>query len=1100
MSRILAVDDKQDNLISLVALLKFLMPDCVVITALSGPEGIEKALAEQPDAILLDIQMPGMDGFEACRRLKADARTQAIPVVMITAVRTDAISRVQGLEMGADAFLSKPIDEHELVSQLKVVFRIKAAEDALRAERDSLETLVEKRTADLRKSEAKSRYVLNHSSDLIWELTLNGIITYASPSWFRVTGHNPGLMRDSSFTENVHPEDMPACQKFMSEIALVKQIASPPNYRVRHADGSWHWHEATATPVLGSKGEVVSIVGVSRDITARQKIEAALESSRQRLESMFRAAPVGIGMTQSCVITEANELLSKMTGYTREELVGHSAQMFYFSQEEFDRVGIEKYKQIEATGTGTVETVWKRKDGTRLDVLLSSSVIDRADLNKGFTFTALDITDRKRMQAAIEKRILALTRPLDDTAAIAFDELFDLKEIQRIQDEFADATDVASLITQPDGTPITKPSNFTHLCNDLIRTTEKGCSNCFKSDATLGCYHPDGPIIQPCLSGGLWDAGVSITVANQHVANWLIGQVRNEAQTDEAMRAYAREIGADESEFLKAYHDVPVMSCERFKKIAQALFTLANQLSTAAYLNLQQARFIADEKKSKANLLRLSTAIEQSPEAIVITDVNGTIQYVNPGFEKITGYVIDEALGQSMRVLKSGRHEEAFYQDLWKTISGGKTWTGRFVNKRKNGTFYTEDATISPVLDETRTITNYVAVKRDITEHLALTAQFEQSQKMELVGRLAGGVAHDFNNMLQAILGHTEMALEHLDTALPVFADLLEVRKAAERSANLTQQLLTFARKQTIAPKIVDLNETVEGLLKMLRRLIGEDIDLIWNPGNNLPAIKIDPSQLDQILTNLCVNSQDAIEGVGKITIETDIASFNEIWCGEHPEVKPGDFVQLAVSDTGCGMNSETLGHLFEPFFTTKPIGKGTGLGLATVYGVVSQNNGFILVSSELGHGTTFKIYFPRQVEKPIVTQEKSAIQTTGHGTETILLVEDEPAILGMTTNMLTRMGYTVMSAARPDEAIRLAQESHKHIDLLITDVVMPEMNGRDLASNLHTLYPGLKCLFMSGYTADVISNNGVLDEGMHFIQKPFSMRELEVKIREVLG
>ncbi|MFP4348934.1 MAG: PAS domain S-box protein [Desulfococcaceae bacterium] len=383
--------------------------------------------------------------------------------------------------------------------------------------------------------------------------------------------------------------------------------------------------------------------------------------------------------------------------------------------------------------------------------------------------------------------------------------------------------------------------------------------------------------------------------------------------------------------------------------------------------------------------------------------------------------------------------------------------------------------------------------RRRLQEHLA------QAQKMESVGRLAGGVAHDFNNMLGVILGHAEMVLDQVDPEQPLFSDLEEIKKAAERSANLTRQLLTFARKQTISPRIIDLNETVEGMLKMLRRLIGEDIDLIWLPGKNLAPIKVDPSQIDQILANLCVNARDAIAGVGKLTIETGRVRFDEEYCADHAGFIPGEFTLLAVSDNGCGMDPETVSHLFEPFFTTKEPGKGTGLGLASVYGAVKQNNGFINVYSEPGQGTTFKIYLPRYRAKTPPQAEKATAKPAAHGSETILLAEDEPAILRMATMMLERLGYAVITAETPGEAIRLAHEHSGSIDLLMTDVVMPEMNGRDLAKNLLSIYPDIKRLFMSGYTANVIAHHGVLDEGVHFIQKPFSLKGLGAKLREVL-
>jgi len=371
---------------------------------------------------------------------------------------------------------------------------------------------------------------------------------------------------------------------------------------------------------------------------------------------------------------------------------------------------------------------------------------------------------------------------------------------------------------------------------------------------------------------------------------------------------------------------------------------------------------------------------------------------------------------------------------------------------------------------------------------------------MESVGRLAGGVAHDFNNILSVILGYSELGMRQMDPDQPLYNDLAEIRKAAERAADLTRQLLAFARKQIVAPQVLDLNETVARMLKMLKRLIGEDIRLDWQPQPELWPIKMDPSQIDQILANLCVNARDAIADVGKITMATENTVFDEAYCAEHPDIASGEYVRLVVSDDGSGMDREILDKLFEPFFTTKELGKGTGLGLATVYGIIKQNNGFINVSSEPGQGSTFAICLPRHRGKPEQTaQIEGAVKPDRRGRETILLVEDEPTVLSLTARMLEKQEYTVKAASTPGEAIRLAREHVGEIHLLMTDVVMPEMNGRDLAKNLLSLYPDLKRLFMSGYTADLIAHHGVLEDGVHFIQKPFSMKDLVAKVREVL-
>ncbi len=391
--------------------------------------------------------------------------------------------------------------------------------------------------------------------------------------------------------------------------------------------------------------------------------------------------------------------------------------------------------------------------------------------------------------------------------------------------------------------------------------------------------------------------------------------------------------------------------------------------------------------------------------------------------------------------------------------------------------------------------------KRAEAERIRLEENIRQGQKMETVGRLAGGIAHDYNNMLSVIFGYTELAKMKLPPTDPLQEDLGHILKAAKRSRDITRQLLTFARKQTIDPKVIDLNAGVEQTLAMLRQLLGENIVLAWYPEEELWPVEIDPSQPEQILANLCVNARDAILDVGKLTIRTNNIRFDAEDCCGTPDLQPGEFVMLAVSDDGCGMDQATLARIFEPFYTTKQVGEGTGLGLATVYGSVKQSNGFISAHSEPDQGTTFKIYLPRYLGQDTIEQKAVAGEREifKGRRETILVVEDEAAILQLTTTMLEELNYEVLAAVSPYEALALVKTRHKEIDLLITDVVMPEMNGRQLADRLKLIQPGLKCLFMSGYTENSISRHGVPAEDLLFIRKPFSRDNFSFQVWRAL-
>ncbi len=376
---------------------------------------------------------------------------------------------------------------------------------------------------------------------------------------------------------------------------------------------------------------------------------------------------------------------------------------------------------------------------------------------------------------------------------------------------------------------------------------------------------------------------------------------------------------------------------------------------------------------------------------------------------------------------------------------------------------------------------------------------FWERLKLESVGRLAGGVAHDFNNLLMGMMNYVELCRDELPPGHPARCYLDEITHDAQRSAAITQQLLAFARKQVITPKVLDMNDVLAGMLKMLGHLMGEDIALIWMPGAPLWPVSIDPGQLDQILANLCVNARDAIAGVGRVTIETANTRLDQAYCATQPEAVPGDYVRLAVGDSGCGMSEDVLAHIFEPFYTTKEVGKGTGLGLATVYGIVEQNHGHIAVHSEVGKGTTFHLYLPRAAAAAPAGAVAVAPVALPRGTETILVAEDEKSVRVTSCRFLELLGYTVLAAATPTEALRLAGAHTGPIHLLLTDVIMPGMNGPDLAGLLAEGRPKLKCLFMSGYTAEVMMRRGMLGAGRPFLSKPFSRDDLARKVREML-
>ncbi|MBU5615308.1 hybrid sensor histidine kinase/response regulator [Geomonas azotofigens] len=503
----------------------------------------------------------------------------------------------------------------------------------------------------------------------------------------------------------------------------------------------------------------------------------------------------------------------------------------------------------------------------------------------------------------------------------------------------------------------------------------------------------------------------------------------------------------------------------------------------------------------------LQVAVDSSPYPIMICDEEGRVLQLSAGWTRLSGYAMSEiATLEQWAAAAFGERSTDTMEYLRGLFAIEKTeYNGEWSFRARDGSTRTWDFQTTPLGRVSKGKRVLLVMATDVTERKKaeeekkrLEEQLIQAQKLESVGRLAGGVAHDFNNMLSVILGHANLALMDLPPGDRLQAGLEEIRKAAERSANLTRQLLAFARKQTVCPKVLDLNETVGHMLSMLQRLIGERIELVWKPGAKLWHVLVDPSQVDQILANLCVNARDSIPEMGSIVIETA----NCVVDGMHSAgrgIHPGDFVRISIGDTGCGMEPEILAHAFEPFFTTKEVGAGTGLGLATVYGVARQNGGWVDVESKVGGGTTVTVYLPRhqdeQLQEPLPSPEPPS-----SGEETILLVEDESAILNIVTMMLGKQGYHVLPSTSPEEAMKLARTHPGKISLLITDVIMPGMNGHELAGLLQAENPELRCLFISGYTADLIAQHGVLEDGVHFIQKPFSIPELAAKVREALA
>lgn len=831
--------------------------------------------------------------------------------------------------------------------------------------------------------------------------------------------------------------------------------------------------------------------------------EQKLRESEERFRLLFENASQGIGYfdLDSRVIA-FNSLAASRMGGQPADFVGKSMT------ELFGREAGAEYQRrlqiaLESQGSQAYEDRVALPGGELWFLSTYTRITATGGQVNGVQVISVDITERKRTES--EREItLQLLRQLSSA-----NELHELmREITLLMRDWSGCEAVGIRLREGEDYPYVETRGFPEA---FVLAESSLCA--VDAQGRLVCDSQGNPVLE-CMCGNVICGrfNSSLPFFSQNGSFWTNSTTDLLASTTEEDRQ-ARTRNRCHGEGYESVALIPLrygaetfgllqFNDPRRDRFDERQIALFERLAANLAIGLAQRR---DAEALRESEKKFSTAFHTSPYAITITRArDGRFIEVNDAFTTITGFTRAETLANSSINMELWVNPEDRQGVVAALLEGQSITAKEVLFRRKNGEIMTGlfSAQLIHLKNESwilASINDITERKRAEAEKARLEEQFHQAQKLESIGRLAGGVAHDFNNMLSVILGHTEMALAQLDPIQPLFADLEEIRKAAQRSANLTRQLLAFARKQTVTPKMLDLNDTVESMLKMLRRLIGEDIDLAWLPRTGVWPVKVDPSQIDQILVNLCINARDAIEGVGKVTIETDMATFDQADCNDHAGFTPGEYALLAVSDNGCGMDKETLDNIFEPFFTTKRVDQGTGLGLATVYGIVKQNNGFINVYSEPGYGATFKIYLPRYVADtaPVGQESLAAPATPGH--ETILLVEDEPAILNVGKLMLENFGYRVLTALTPDEAMRVAGEHAGDIHLLITDVVMPEMNGWDLAEKLLSLYPGLKQLFMSGYTASVITHHNLLDETVNFIQKPFSMQVLAARVREVL-
>lgn len=560
----------------------------------------------------------------------------------------------------------------------------------------------------------------------------------------------------------------------------------------------------------------------------------------------------------------------------------------------------------------------------------------------------------------------------------------------------------------------------------------------------------------------------------------------------------------------KKYPDIPFiflsgvmgedLAIDSLKKGATD-YVLKNRMSRlvpAVQRALQEHKERVAHMQAEEELRKFARVVEQSPNSVIITDTSGVIEYVNPKFTKLTGYSIAEAAGQNPRILKSGETPSKTYKTMWETISNGETWHGVLHNRKKNGELYWESATIAPLKSTDGVVTKYFAIKEDITEKRKLEEQLLQSQKMEVIGQLSGGIAHDLNNILTAIIGFSTLIEMKMSDDDPIRENLNHVIAASDRAAELTKSLLAFSRKQILNPQPVDINQIIGKSRKFMSRIIPENIEFKVLFKREELFVNADSGQLEQVLMNLVTNARDAMLNGGTLSIETDTVVIDSDYINAHGYGELGEYAEMTVSDTGVGMDSATCKKVFEPFFTTKEVGKGTGLGLSIVYGIIKQHHGYINVYSEPGNGTAFKIYLPL-IKSAVVSILKSDDEVLHGGEETILVADDDILVRQLLETVLRQYGYTVINAMDGSEAVERFKENPIGINLVILDVLMPKMNGKEVYEEIKRINPDIKVIFMSGYTREIINQQDVLEQHLEFLPKPLNPRQLLVRVRNVL-
>jgi len=986
----------------------------------------------------------------------------------------------------------------------------------------------------------------DHLSDGVVILDSVGRILYTNRAFLQMLGYKAEKIIGESFRDLLLPEDEGPLFEFIGGQSASETF---PEIRLTPQKGPAIICEITLKGFDTDTGRHVAIF--IKKAAERQDLRNALAECETKFKTFFQSAAVYIYFTtEDGKIVDINDAALRLLGYSREELPALTAPDLYVDPREREYC-VEKIKQQGFVQDCPIHL--RRKDGKILSCLDSTVLMEREKGQPALYQGILrDITAEEQLQNALAESEAEYRGFFESAPVFAYltsrdghlletneagTKLFgySTQELRRMN--------VATLYKDPDDrrlfsekmrkneSVVDYPVLLKRKDGRIIscRITASARKNArgniigyqgFIRDVT-GQEHLQNALAENerKFRGFFENSAVFAYITNKNgniidvnsAALQLLGYTRKEISELKVADLYSdmneRKEFINEIEQQGFVRDKPIHLKHKNGKILSlrdtAILIRDEQGRPIMYQGI--IRDVTEQERLENEMRKLVTLLVQTEAEIVITDIQGNIEYVNPAFEKITGYSADEARGKNPRVLKSGRHDVRFYENLWNTITAGKPWNGRFINKRKNGSLYHEAANIFPIFDEKGVIQNYAAIKRDITQEVALEEQIQQASQLEAIGRLTGGVAHDFNNVLTIIRGNAETVLKDLGPGDSHYEEISGILKASQQATRVTNQLLAFSRQQIIRPVFLSANHILKALHTTLNRIIGEDIDFQYTLCKSGDTLLADRGQLEQCILNLVVNAQDAIRQKKsgkerKIVIKTKTITVGADRPPSLSVLPEGAYVVISVSDTGIGMNSETMEKVFEPFFTTKGPERGTGLGCSTVFGIVKQNGGVVQVTSKPGQGSTFTIYWPASEGVPEkLKSAKASFSRPVRGKETILVVEDDPDILKFVSQALESFGYTVYSAVNGEEALAFVRDQKKVIDLLFTDVIMPKMGGEELAEVLTRELPRLKIIFSSGYTDKHIAQDGILGPNTHFLQKPYGLKALSLKVREVL-